>query len=232
MSTSRRAVPAHRGGFVRYLSVAFSLGAAQIHLVMAPVHWEEWWLSGALFAAAGAFQVLWAILAIWRGTAPVLILGAMANLGFLAVWAVSRFAGLPVGPHAGVPESAGLTDITTAVFEALVVLGALWALGFRRTAGPGGGTITAVSVAALAVAFSTAAAVGAAGDHSHGPAPAEHGEADHHGEGDTGEENGAGEQNGQEEPSPTGPSGSDSSANSGGTEDGHHDDGHTHDHEH
>ncbi|CAM3812666.1 hypothetical protein GCM10009799_00510 [Nocardiopsis rhodophaea] len=232
MSTSRRAGPAHRGGLVRYLSVAFSLGAAQIHLVMAPVHWEEWWLSGVLFAVTGAFQVLWAVLALWRGTAPVLVLGALANLGFLAVWAVSRFTGLPVGPHAGVPESAGLTDITTAVFEAVVVVGALGALGFRRIARPGGGTITAVAVAALAVAFFTAAAVGAAGDHSHGPAPGERGEADHHGEGGTGEESGAGERNGPEEPSPTGAPGSDSSVQSGGNGDGHHDDGHTHDHEH
>ncbi|GAA3731560.1 hypothetical protein GCM10022402_10340 [Salinactinospora qingdaonensis] len=160
--------------------MAASAGAGQIHLVMAPSHWSGWWLSGVFFIVIGAFQVLWAVVAAWRGSTALLWLGTLVNLGSIGLWGVSRLYGLPFGAHAGTPEAVGLTDLITVVLEAVVVAGALLAtVGRSRSTAVGGGVISAVAVAAVAVAFATAAAVGAADEHGHGASEDESG---HHGE--------------------------------------------------
>ena len=43
------------------------------------------------------------------------------NLGFIGVWALSRTAGLPVGPNAGIAESASLVDLTVVGFQAALI---------------------------------------------------------------------------------------------------------------
>ncbi|MFJ3932015.1 hypothetical protein [Streptomyces sp. NPDC090029] len=168
-----------------------SLGAAAVHVAAAPDHFAEWWAAGVFFYAVGAFQALWAV-AVLRFPRPALMAaGLVANVGVVAVWALSRTAGMPVGPGAGVPEEVTGADAATVAFEAVVVLVA--ALGPRRSASRGfASPFTAVAVAGAAGALVTGLtvpAVQSALSHSHGHGPADgstphgHSEEDGHGAG-------------------------------------------------
>ncbi len=57
----------------------------------------------------------------FRPTKPVITIGIVLNLAVLAIWVVSRTAGIAIGGD-GTPEAWGRTDILCAVFEGLAVL--------------------------------------------------------------------------------------------------------------
>jgi hypothetical protein len=86
------------------------------------------------FVALAWFQTLWAILVIASPHRLLLLLGAVGNGAVVALWAVTRTAGIPLGPNAGVPEAAETVDVLSTVLEILVVLGCLFLL-YRGTAG-------------------------------------------------------------------------------------------------
>ena len=48
------------------------------------------------------------------------------NAAVLGVWALSRTAGVPIGPARWTPEPVGVFDMASAVFEVAVIVGALW----------------------------------------------------------------------------------------------------------
>ncbi|WP_304455252.1 hypothetical protein [Nocardiopsis sp. YSL2] len=224
MRRRRRQSPG--SSLARFTSAAASAGAAQIHLVMAPDHWGEWWVSGLFFVVTGIAQTVWAVLAVWPGGPALMLAGAALNLGSVGTWALSRVWGLPFGPHAWLPEPAGTTDLVAVGLEAVVVAGALWALARRgaerdpRTAG----VAWAVS-AALAVALSTAVAVNGADEHAHATDAHATGAGGAEDQGEHGEEpmDGSGAQPGgaaEDPPSTSDPEGGQ----------GHVDDGHDHEH--
>lgn len=86
------------------------------------------------FVALAWFQTLWAILVVATLHRLLLLLGAVGNGAVVALWAVTRTSGIPLGPNAGVPEAAETVDVLSTVFEILVVLGCLFLL-YRGTAG-------------------------------------------------------------------------------------------------
>lgn len=86
------------------------------------------------FVALAWFQTLWAILVIASPHRLLLLLGAVGNGAVVALWAVTRTAGIPLGPNAGVPEAAETVDVLSTVLEILVVWGCLFLL-YRGTAG-------------------------------------------------------------------------------------------------
>nr|MDT0665729.1 hypothetical protein [Micromonospora sp. DSM 115978] len=103
-----------------------SLGAAVTHVAVAPAHFGTWPLSGVFFFATAAFQAGWAF-AVMRGAGSrTTTAGLLVNAGSIGLWALSRTVGLPVGPHAGVPEQVDRVDLTTVAFEAVVCVLALW----------------------------------------------------------------------------------------------------------
>lgn len=175
-------------GAGRVVAAFASLGAAAIHFAAAPDHYAEWWPAGVFFYAVGAFQAGWAV-AVLRFSGPFLMVaGLVANAGVIAVWAVSRTAGMPVGPGAGLPEEITVADTTTVAFEAVIGLVAAWKLRgstsrgfvspFRAVAlaGVTGAAVTGLTVPAVQGALSHS--------HHHGPAdetaPHGHGEDDEH----------------------------------------------------
>lgn len=164
-----------------------SVGAGAIHIAVLPAHLQVWWASGAFFAAIAAFQVAWGLaLARWRRR-DLLGLGAMANVGSIVLWVVTRTLGLPFGPNAGVPENAGLAGVLTVTLELMACAGALWCLPTGRgqtrlsvTSSVAAIGATAVIVSGLAVT-GVVAGVGHAhshGQHSHGQHS--HGHTGHH----------------------------------------------------
>jgi hypothetical protein len=68
-------------------------------------------------------QVVWAALVHRRpADRRLLILGAVANVAVAAAWLVSRTTGLPIGPHAGTPEAAGVKDVLATADELALAL--------------------------------------------------------------------------------------------------------------
>jgi hypothetical protein len=122
-------------------AATFSVAAGLLHLAAVPEHWASYRVAAVFFIALGTFQVVWAALVIGRPSRPLYAAGAVASLGTIAVWAVSRTSGLPFGPFAGIAERAGRADIVSTVLEeALVVALILLAYGVgesRRYERPG-----------------------------------------------------------------------------------------------
>jgi hypothetical protein len=159
------------------LAAISSFGAAVIHFAVMPTHWQEWTPSGLFFASIALFQLVWAIVVRVRPSAAVLAAGIVANMGAAALWAMSRTAGAPFGPHAGEPEVIEAAGLFALLLECYVVMGAGWVWYRGQRTEPiswfgnaivlGGGSAVIAAAAALGVAS------GFLNDH-HAPASAEH----------------------------------------------------------
>src|SRR3990172_7535916 len=119
----------HRWNRICYVAAALSVGAAVIHAWVAPEHFQEWWGYGAFFAVAALAQALFGIALLrsntWRWLLPV---GITANLSFIAIYVVTRTAGIPLlGPHAGHVEPVGALDVVSELTE-LALVAALFPL--------------------------------------------------------------------------------------------------------
>ncbi len=108
------------------LAALASLGASVIHFAVVANHWQEWMPAGVFFASLAAFQLVWARLVLARTTTSVLALGVMVNIGAIALWALSRTAGAPFGPHAGEAELVQAADLCALLLQIYVVMGAAW----------------------------------------------------------------------------------------------------------
>lgn len=112
------AVPAWAPRVVAAGGLAVAAGA---HLGALPAHRGEGVLTAGFFLALAVTQLATALV-VARGWSAAIRIGVVAgNLGVLALWACSRTAGIPFGPHAGVPEAVGLLDLTAAGAQAVAV---------------------------------------------------------------------------------------------------------------
>ena len=153
---------------------ALLVAAAAIHVAMAPSHLGESTLEGAGFLVAAWVQVGLAIVVAARPSRWALAATVGMSVALIAVWAVSRTAGLPFGEHSGHPESVTFVDGVTVALEALAALLAGFLL-LRPAAsiarGKGlafGGALGVLVLATTAIASPAARdhAAGAHGDHS------------------------------------------------------------------
>ncbi|MBO9522817.1 MAG: hypothetical protein J7518_14890 [Nocardioidaceae bacterium] len=155
------------------------LGAALVHGAVAGEHFDEWVYAGVFFLVLQLVQLALAVLAWFTWTRPLAAAVVVTGLGPVAVWVLSRTAGMPIGPaDFRVPEPVGLADVLCAVLELVTVLAAapdllrrhpVVAAGVPR---PQGRALAAmVALAALVV---TAWALGPAlsGGHHHGDSAA------------------------------------------------------------
>lgn len=163
------------------LAAIASLGAAVIHFAVAPTHWQEWMPSGLFFVSLALCQLIWARVVLARPTTPVLAAGIILNVGAIALWAMSRTAGAPFGPHSGVPELVQAADLCALLLQIYVVMGAGWVWHRGRHGQPVPAFANAIillgAVAVVALASTVGVASGLRHGH-HGPATAE---SDHHG---------------------------------------------------
>ena len=138
-----------------------SVGAAVIHFVVVPGHWDEYWGQGLFFITAAIAQLLWAVWVVVAPSRLLYLAGALGNAAIVALWVVTRTYGIPAGPGAGEAEAVEFTDTLATVFEVLLVVGAL-VLARTAAARPirwPTGALTASVVAALVVAGLTAASL-------------------------------------------------------------------------
>jgi len=91
---------------------------------------DEFATEGVAFAVVGWLQLLVAFYLWTQPSRALLGFAVLANAGVIGIWVVSRTAGLPVGPNAGVAEEASLVDVTAVSLEGALIVLAL-AVAFR-----------------------------------------------------------------------------------------------------
>lgn len=163
------------------LAALASFGAAIIHFAVVPTHWQEWMPAGLFFLTIALFQLIWARLVLARMTTSVLAAGIMLNVGAIALWALSRTAGAPFGPHAGEPELVKAADLCALLLQIYVVMAAGWVV-YRGQHGepiPAFGNAIVLLGAFAVVALASTVGVASGLQHGH---PEQAGAAtDHHG---------------------------------------------------
>jgi MYXO-CTERM domain-containing protein len=102
-----------------------SVGAAVIHFVVIPGHWDEYWGQVLFFVVAAVAQLLWAVWIIVAPSRLIYLAGAAGNAAIVVMWIVTRTAGVPAGPGAGEAEAVEFADTLATVFEVILVVGAL-----------------------------------------------------------------------------------------------------------
>ncbi|MBB6628364.1 hypothetical protein H5V45_13640 [Nocardioides sp. KIGAM211] len=93
-----------------------SAAAAGTHAAVGPAHFEEGLLLGLFFATSALAQLGWAVLALRRTSARLLLVGVAGNLAIVVLWAVTRTWGLPFGLLPG-PEAVGPWDLAALGWE-------------------------------------------------------------------------------------------------------------------
>jgi hypothetical protein len=146
-----------------------SLLAAAIHAWVVRSHAAHWWGYAAFFAGLAVAQAVYAGVILRRPTRRLALAGIGANIAVLALYVWSRAVAVPIGPHAGRPETVEVPDLLAAGAELVVVVAlAVIARGAalpRRTVG-NRSALSAVVIALVAAGFA-----GPAG-HAH-PRPTE-----------------------------------------------------------
>jgi len=92
------------------VAAGLSLAAAYVHLAYLESHWRSWWAYGAFFLAAGAGQALFAPAILRWPSRALALVGIAGNVAIVGMYIASRTTGVPLGPHAHVPEPAGVID--------------------------------------------------------------------------------------------------------------------------
>jgi hypothetical protein len=117
-----RSRPDAVSGTLLPLALVSSAAAAAVHATIGPEHFREQVVFGIFFALAATAQIAWSCAMVARPGRRLVAMAALGNAGVLALWLITRTAGLPFGllPR---PESIGPWDAACALWE-LVVVGA------------------------------------------------------------------------------------------------------------
>ena len=152
-------------------TLAASLGAALIHLAVAPEHLDELGAWGWAFIVAAFLQSAVAVAMLARPTRAIAIATVVLNIGMIAAWAWSRIVGLPFGPDAWVPEAIGRADALCIALEGIALVAML---GWLRLAGrrpisiaTSVPSITIVPLIGIVVVLTILALAGPGGEHGH-----------------------------------------------------------------
>lgn len=127
--------------YLMYATAALSILAGLIHGLVTPEHFEEWWGYGLFFFVAAFAQVAYGVLLLLRPWAhdetggerndpetdrrevTYYIAGIAGNLAIIALWVVTRTAGIPFfGPHAGEVEEVTWISLASKATEAALIV--------------------------------------------------------------------------------------------------------------
>lgn len=118
VTTSRRGTPTT--AFSLPLAIVASATAAGFHAAVAPPHLREQAVAGSFFLLTAGAQLAWAV-AAQRPTTLLLRAGIVLQLVLVALWLLTRTAGLPFGLLPG-PHPVGPWDVTCVVWEVLAAV--------------------------------------------------------------------------------------------------------------
>lgn len=123
------------------MAAGLSFLAGAIHLAAGPDHLRLWWAYGLFFFSAAAAQVGFGLVLATRGIegwggwdavrGRVCLVGVAGTLAIMALWAVSRTVGVPLGPEQE-PEGIGPLDAASKLVEAALVGVLLWLWALDR----------------------------------------------------------------------------------------------------
>jgi hypothetical protein len=162
------------GRSLTVIMAGLSAGAAIIHLVAAPSHYEEIGDLAAGFLIAAAFQGWWALACLGGPSPRVAVVGIAVNLAILLAWLYTRTVGLPIGEFAGSAEPVGFPDGASVVFELLLIGGLLARLRGIDSAASGQAavrtiaSIAVVPVVGLVIVLTSLATLAIASGLDHG----------------------------------------------------------------
>ena len=114
-----------RRDILRMVLAFLSVDAALIHFAVIEQHFTEYWLYGAFFAAVGLFELVWAVLIMAGPSRPLYAASVAVNALTVTAYVVTRTVGLLVGPAAQRTEKIGFGDLTSTVFEGVLVIGSI-----------------------------------------------------------------------------------------------------------
>lgn len=104
------------------LAACGSFTAATVHAAVCPEHFREAAIYGAFMLAAASAQLAWGALALTSPRARVFATGIGLNAGIVALWALTRLVGIPLGPSAGEVEPVGILDALSTGAEVVVMV--------------------------------------------------------------------------------------------------------------
>lgn len=159
-------------------AAVLAIAAGLIHLAVIPHHAGEFVPSGIALGVVAGLQFAIGLAAV-TGRWSALLPGATAfTLSVIAVWLLSRTAGIPIGPQPWTPEPIGLADGTATALEILLVGTLIIAsrhamrgrVDQRVNDASSIAIIPFVGVVALATLMAVVSVVGGTSDHHHGSA--------------------------------------------------------------
>jgi hypothetical protein len=104
------------------IACALSWSAGLIHVKAAIDHLDEHVAASVFFGLLAAAQLLWGIALYRRPARGLLAAGAAMSVLVVALWAMSRIGGLPLGPDRWSPEPVGALDSVASADEAVLAL--------------------------------------------------------------------------------------------------------------
>jgi hypothetical protein len=111
--------------------VLFSAAAGFVHAMVTPQHFQEGLAVGVFTLAITVGQLGGVVAGLNRPSRGLWVATVAGNAAVLAVWALSRTTGLPVGPQPWTAEPVGLVDLACAAYEAAIVAGSVTLTGPR-----------------------------------------------------------------------------------------------------
>jgi hypothetical protein len=118
--------------WLQAMALAF-VGAALVHVAVAPDHFRESGLYGGFFVAAALSQIGFAVCVLFRPSRRLVMAGILASTVMVVLWLYTRTVGVPVGPDNGATEEFGVLDILASTYEAAAVF--LGVVAVRRLSG-------------------------------------------------------------------------------------------------
>src|SRR4051794_9411387 len=79
------------------LACGFSIVAAAVHTAVCPEHFTEATVYGLFFLFAAIAQLAWAVIVWMAPRRGLLVAGAVGNGLVVALWALTRSVGIPIG---------------------------------------------------------------------------------------------------------------------------------------
>jgi hypothetical protein len=129
-----------------------SIAAGAINIAAAATVGRGSAVNLAFFVAVAAAQLAWGAAALARAPQWWLALGAAGNLVVVATWVLSRTAGLPAGPEAGITLPVRFPDGLATALEVVVIVGAAVLLAWRPVPARSAARSPGVTIAAAVVA--------------------------------------------------------------------------------